>query len=119
MINNYMSIDFKDACDVVIEGFTINSTYSGHLEGNKQSITRYILQNQKTRKGVFYISPEMIDGALKPYVYKLSTCYLWEYRLDVIWYDEGIPDEISFIDYLQQKVKEIEFKPNSIYISLD
>ena len=39
--------------------------------------------------------------------------------MEVIWYDHDIPSDISFIDYLQEKVKDIEFEPNCKYVDLD
>ena len=116
---NWMRIDFKDVDGVDIVGFTISDTYEGHLEGSKQSITMQILLKHKAEKGIFYISPELVDGALKRYVFILSTSYKWEYKLNIIWYDDCIPSDASFINYLQQKVKDIEFESNCDFIDLD
>ena len=107
-----MKIDFKDTKGVEVKGFSLKGTYEDYLEGSKQTVTESILQNLKREKGKLYIQPELVEDALKPYVFRLEVWYKWEYRMEVIWYDYDIPSHISFFDYLQQKVKDIEFKVN-------
>ena len=114
-----MKIDFKDTKGVEVKGFNLTETYADYLEGSKQTVTASVLQNIKREKGKLYIQPELVEDALKPYVFRLEVWYKWEYRMEVIWCDYDIPSDISFFDYLQQKVKEIEFEPNCKYVDLD
>lgn len=114
-----MKIDFKDTKGVEVKGFSLKGTYEDYLEGSKQTVTESILQNLKREKGKLYIQPELVEDALKPYVFRLEVWYKWEYRMEIIWYDHDIPSHISFFDYLQQKVKDIEFEPNCKYVDLD
>lgn len=114
-----MKIDFKDTKGVEVKSFSLKGTYEDYLEGSKQTITKSILKNIKRDKGKLYIQPELVEGALKPYVYRLEVWYKWEHRLEVLWFDDEIPIDISFLDYLQQKVISIEFEPNCKFVDLD
>lgn len=114
-----MKIDFKDVKGVKINGFSMYGTYDDHLEGNRQSVTKYILERNKRKAGVYYIPPELVNGALKIYKYQLSVWRDWEYRLKVVWYDDEILPEMSLQNYLQQIVKGIEFLPNCEYVDLE
>ena len=114
-----MHVNFKDIKNVEIKEFSISGTYDECLEGNYQSVTKYKLERNRSKPGVFYVEPELIDGVLKPYVYKLVTCYQWEYFLNVIWYDDDMPDNVSLLDCIQRVVNKIEFKPNCYFNGLD
>ena len=114
-----MTIDFKDRKGVYINGFSFTGTYEDHLEGTRKTITQHILTNQETRKGLYYLPTELEDGELKPYVFRLRTSYQWEHRLTVVWYDDDIPSDVPFIEYIQDKLKDVEFDPNCEFFDLD
>lgn len=114
-----MTIDFMDRKGVKVDIFNVEDTYGGSLEGTRQTVTMFKLRGLEDRKGLFYILPELDNGALKPYVFMLCTSYQWERRLKVVWYDDDIPSNVSTIDYIQQKVKDIEFDPNCEFVDLD
>ena len=114
-----MKVDFKDVKGVKINGFSMSGTYDNQIEGNRQSVTKHILQTNNSGKGVYYIQPELVNGALKNYEYQLSVWRDWEYRLKVVWYDDEILPEMSLQNYLQQILKGIEFLPNCEYVDLE
>lgn len=114
-----MTIDFKDQKGVDIDGFNFTGTYEDHLEGSRKTITENVLSCQKSRKGLLYLPPELVDGELKPYVCKLHISYRWEHRLTIVWYDDDIPSDMPFINYLQEKVKDVEFETNCEFFDLD
>ncbi len=114
-----MIIDFKDRKGVKVDAFNVEETYGGYLEGTRQTVTQYKLRGMVNKKGLFYITPELDNGALKPYVFTLRTSYQWEHRLEVVWYDDDMPSDISTKKYIQQKVKDIEFDSNCEFVDLD
>lgn len=114
-----MKVDFIDVKGVKINSFSMSGTYDDYLEGGRQSVTKYILEGNKRKAGVFYIQPELVNGALKNYKYQLSVWHDWEYRMKVVWYDDEILPEMPLQYYLQQIVKGIEFLPNCEYVDLE
>lgn len=114
-----MRIDFKDIKGVEVKEFSISGTYDGHLEGSYQSVSRFILANNQSKKGLLFLQPELVDGTLKPYVYKLYACSDWEHRLELVWYDDDIPFSMSLTEYIQQKTINNDFQPNCLFFDLD
>ena len=114
-----MVIDFLDVKNIKIKSFSMYGTYDDHFEGNRQSVTKQILDRNINKKGLYYIQPELVNGALKKFVFCLTVWSDWEHRMEIIWYDDEIPTELSLLDYLQQKVKDIDFKTNCEFIDLD
>lgn len=114
-----MKINFKDASNVEVKSFSFASTYDGSLEGSYQSTTKYILQHNQNERGLLYLQPELIDGALKRFVYKLEARTDWEHRLVLVWYDDDIPNAIPLKDYIQQKTQSIDFHQNCSFFDLN
>ena len=114
-----MKVDFIDVKEVEIKSFSMSGTYDNHFEGNRQSVTKNIPQTNISEKGVYYIQPELVNGAMKNHKYQLSVWRYWEHRLKVVWYDDEIPPEMPLQNYLQQTVKNIEFMPNCEFVDLE
>lgn len=114
-----MVINFKDTSNVEVKSFGFEGTYDGNLEGSYQSTTKDILQHNQNEQGLLYLQPELVDGALKRFVYKLEARTDWEHRLELVWYDDEIPEAVSLKDYIQQKTKNINFYPNCSCFDLD
>ena len=90
-----MVINFKDTSNVEVKCVGFEGTYDGSLEGSCQSTTKYILQHNQNKQGLLYLQPELVGGALKRFVYKLEARTDWEHRLELVWYDDEIPDAMS------------------------
>ena len=99
----------KDGREVCIKTFSVEGTYSGHLEGTKLSISNYILSALQN-KGLNGSSPvtviaekDQILPAWKCSVYLISDKNVkqgrqdWEYRSELIlhWFLDDMPNEID------------------------
>lgn len=114
-----MHVNFRDASNVEVKSFGFRNTYDGSLEGSYQSTTNYILQHNQNKQGLLYLQPELVNGALKRFVYRLEARTDWEHRLEIVWYDDDIPDTMPLKDYIQQKTQSIDFHHNCSFFDLD
>lgn len=107
-----MKVNFKDRKRVEVVNFNYDSFVPSPMEyATYFDCTSCILKNCENERGVLFLEPESKDDGIKDYVFTIwvSVRKPYDSWLRVVWYDNPLADDVVLRDYIQGKVRNVNF----------
>ena len=120
-----MKVNFADAI-VEVKKFTYQGTYTGHMEGTRESLSKHIIQvleKQKEQFGkgwnVFLDYQDVERTELREYQYYMYAEKDMEHDIFITWFADALQDDSCLRTVIEQITSKINFNDHCRFCDLD
>jgi len=119
-----MKVHFKDTIAEVRE-FSYSLTYGGLIEGSRAEYSKVIMEqlteDVKKFEGHMYFTAYRDEQKkeLKDCRYYIFAETDVEHKIFITWFGDAMSDEMTVVEAVEKITREINFKENCRYISID